>query len=311
MNEKITWPELGWSEEVTSCWKRGPETDKAAILDRAVELVNSVPYEVTLRWLFYGLWQDGLFSDVKGTKRANAKRRAYEVFSSLMSRLRHSPDKFQERWPIELADDRRDPIHRTSGISSVAEWLEIASEQLECSVEKMVGQENYVMVAFEAEAMLSQFRHYTQPYEVSLWPFSGATSIPYKKRLANRITWVAKTFELPVIILYFGDYDPAGLTIPESAFRHVRKWCDVDFTAYRVGLNPEQIEKYKIDSDFEDGESGGTQKYQWEAVRDEAAKEIITGALDSLLCLDTINELKTEEAEITEKVRGALAEVEI
>ena len=307
----ILWPELGWSEEVTYCWKRGPKPDKAAILDRAVELVNSVPYNVTLRWLFYGLWQEGLFSDVQGTKRVKAKKRAYEVFSSLMSRLRHSPDDFQERWPIELADDRRDPIHRTSGIESVSDWLEIARESLTCNVEKMTTQENYVMVAFEAEAMLSQFRHYTEPYQVSLWPFSGAASIPYKKRLANRIAWAANTFDLPVIILYFGDYDPAGLTIPESAFRHVRKWCEVDFTAYRVGLNPEQIEKYKIESDFEDGEGNGPQKYQWEAVRDGAAKEIITGALDSLLCLGTINELKREEDEMTEKAREALAGVQL
>jgi len=301
-----TWHELGWSDEITACWKNGPRDKQAKILDRALILAKSVPYSVTLRWLFYGLWQEGWFSNTKPTRRASAKRRAYEDFSSLMSRLRHSSDELQERWLIELADDRRDPIHRSSWFNSPDEWLKTASEKLVCNTEKMVGQNFYVMVAFEAEAMQSQFKYFTEAYGVSLWPFSGAASIPYKKALAEHIEYVTSEFDLPVVILYFGDYDPAGLVIPESAFRHVRKWCGIEFTAYRAGLNQDQIDKYHIQ---EDPEKPG--KFQWEAVGDAPAREIVIGALDEFLFRDTISGILKAENEMTSKARQALSKVKL
>jgi hypothetical protein len=231
------WPELGWSEEVTSCWTNGPTKRYERILDRALEIVQSVPYSVTLRWLFYNLWQEGYFAFQKPTEKGSTKALAYGNFGKKMSALRHSPDKFQERWPIELADDRRDPVHWTEGYKTARDWLANLQEEISCNIDKMTNQDTYVMVAFEAEAMQSQFIHYTRSYGVSLWPFSGAASIAYKKRLAKHIEWARWRFGLPVQILYFGDLDPAGEIIPETAFRHVRKWAKTDFTAYRVGLN--------------------------------------------------------------------------
>lgn len=304
MNGDLDWPELGWSDEVTYSWKNGPLKRQAEILDQALNLINSVPYKVTLRWLFYGLWQEGWFGHAKPTSRASAKRRAYEEFASLMSRLRHSASEFYDRWPIELSDDRRDPIHHSNWYSSTSEWLDAYIKGLTCTTEKMIGQENYVMLAFEAEAMQSQFKYFSKPYGVSLWPFSGAASIPYKKALAKHIEFVSDLFNLPVIILYFGDYDQAGLSIPESAFRHIRKWCRVEFTAYRAGLNLEQINKYNIQ---EDPEKPG--KFQWEAVGDTPAREIVIGSLDALLLHDTISEIEKAEQEMTTKARQALAEI--
>jgi len=299
------WPELGWSNEVTASWVRGPNEYNSKLLDRALEMVQSVSYRVTLRWMFYGLWQEGWYRHVKPTKRANAKQRAYETFASLMSRLRHSDD-FYWQWPIELADDRRDPVYRSQGFADVDEWLEHQKKKLACNVDKMSTQDYYVIVAFEAEAMLGQFEHLTQNYHVDLWPFSGKTSIHYKQRLAKSIDWAADKFDLPVIVLYFGDYDETGLEIPESAFRHIRKWAESEFTAYRVGLNKEHISKYEMTDDPD--EPG---KYQWEALRDEGAREIVTGALDALLCQDTINELIERERSVTRMVREALGGIEL
>jgi hypothetical protein len=300
------WDELGWSNEITPQWINGPHQKQAELLDRALILTQSVPYSVTLRWLFYGLWQEGWFSDVKPTpKELNAKKVAYNHFKALMSRMRQSSDELQERWQIELSDDRREPIHKSTWLSSTSEWLDAVSKGLNCVTEKMVGQDYYVMVAFEAEAMQSQFKYLTQSYGVSLYPFSGHASIPYKKALAEHIEFVTEEFNLPVVILYFGDYDQAGMTIPETAFRHVRKWCDVEFKAYRAGLNQDQIDKYNIE---EDPEKPG--KFQWEAVREAPAREIVTGALDGILYHDTISEIERAEREMTAKARQALSELQ-
>ena len=59
-------PELGLMNDVTFGWtERGATKGNAKLLDRALELIAAVPYAVTLRWLFYGLWQEGWYSDVK------------------------------------------------------------------------------------------------------------------------------------------------------------------------------------------------------------------------------------------------------
>lgn len=299
-----TWPQLGFSDEITSGWENGPTAKNARILDRALEIVQGVPYPVTLRWLFYNLFQEGYFSGQKPSAKAKVKALAYGNFSKLLSRLKHSPIEFQEKWPFELADDRRDPLHFTAWHRTAQEWLDSEIKHASCLIDKMITQDRYVMIAFEAEAMQSQFIHYTQDYGVSLWPFSGMASIPYKKAMAKHITLIRKYFNLPVVLLYFGDLDPAGRQIPETSFRHVRKWAGVNFEAYRAGLNEEHVKKYHVQ---DDPDRPG--KYQWEAVSDKAAAEIITGALDAILHLDAIREIVRQEETVTTKAREALAGV--
>ena len=43
-----------------------PQPEQAAVLDKAFELVQSVPYKVSLRWLFYRLLQEGIYQDKSG-----------------------------------------------------------------------------------------------------------------------------------------------------------------------------------------------------------------------------------------------------
>lgn len=302
ITDAITWPELGWMEGAPKGWKRqGPDARSIAILERAVELVAGVPYTVTLRWLFYNLWQDGYYTHQLPTSKASAKQLAYGNFGKLMSTLRHSAPQWQERFPIEVADDRRDPVLFSEGFRTPSEWLAHQRNTIQCDVDWMTGQEHYVMVAFEAEAMQSQFIHYTQDYGCSLWPFSGHASIAYKQRLASHIAWARRRFGVPVVLLYFGDLDDAGEQIPETAFCHVRKWCQVGFNAYRAGLNREHILAYNIP---DDPDRPG--KYQWEAVPDAAARDIITGALNSLVRVDVLNDVKRREALTTAAARQAL-----
>lgn len=296
-----SWPELGWSEEITTSWKQGPAEQTIPILDRSLELVQNVPYKVTLRWLFYGIWQEGFYSYMKATERASEKRRSYESFKTILEKLRHSGSEIQDRWPIELIDDRRDPIYRSEGFDGVSEWLSHQKQSIECLTDKMASQDYYTMVAFEAEAMLSQFKYLTKDYHVNLWPFSGHASIPYKKRLAQEIDWARNKFDLPVVILYFGDKDKKGEEIGETGIRHVRKWSKHDFTAYRVGLNKEHVDKYNLPDDPEKEGS-----YQWEALRDEAARDLIQGALDEFIDTDRIDSVLQAEQEVTLKVKEAL-----
>jgi len=78
-----------------------PRPDQAGILDKAYELVRSVLYQVTARWLFYRLLQEAFFKD----------KDAYKTkFLPLLSKARKS---FYKQWnPGTLADDTRVSVIR-------------------------------------------------------------------------------------------------------------------------------------------------------------------------------------------------------
>ena len=76
-----------------------PRKKTAAILDRAWDLVEVTPYQVTARWLFYALLQEGWYS----------KKGDYnDSFLKVLSKARHS---FYKKWqPDTLEDDTLEDV---------------------------------------------------------------------------------------------------------------------------------------------------------------------------------------------------------
>jgi hypothetical protein len=104
-------------------------------------------------------------------------------------------------------------------------------------------------------------------------------------------------------VLYFGDLDKKGLQIPKSALTDIRKWTQVQFDYFRVGLNSKQVRLYKLP---ENPERPG--QYQWEALDDEAARGLITGALDRFFDLDKIETIRKIEERAEAHLRNFLKE---
>jgi len=203
-----------------------------------------------------------------------------------------------------VTDEGRNPISG-EGWKSPGDWLDHQIENISCNLDSNIDQEHYVMLAFEANAMADQFRFYTEGYSVTLWPFGGDPSIPYKFRLARWIERVSREFDLPTLILYFGDLDDKGSQIPESAFYRIHRWCHYPFKAYRIGLNPGDEIRFDIP---EQPDKPGA--YQWEALNDDAAREIIVGALEQVFDGDVLAETRELSDEFSAKAQNALAEIE-
>ena len=269
-----------------------PNTKSRKILSRAWEHVQSIPYRVTARWLFYRLLQEGYY----------AKKGDYDdKFLPLLSRARHN---FYEGWrPDTLADDRREGIGRGDGRDSPEEWARAIAKYGRCSLARWHEQEYYVEVWFEAGAMVNQFKHYTD--NITLRPFYGMPSIPYKWNIAKALERQSRTYGKPIIVLYFGDNDDGGLTIPETSVNDIRKWCGVDFEFIRAGLNPGDEVKYNIP---ENPEHPGA--YQWEALDDDAARELITRAVSPYVDYNAMNEIAELEAKTTQRFRDYMARFE-
>ena len=153
--------------------------------------------------------------------------------------------------------------------------------------------------------MKPQFDYLCGPYYVSTAPFRGDASIHYKWTIAKDLERLDELYGKPITVLYFGDYDHKGLTIPESALRDIRDWCSVDFSFRRVGLTLEQVGRYGVPENFErPGE------YQWEALNEEAAQELIRGELDQLMDTSVIADVEAEEGQLTERWRRILAKAD-
>ena len=263
-----------------------PRKETADMLELATAYVQSVAYAVTARWLFYRLIQDGTYS---------AKSDYKTKFLPALSKARKS---FYNGWrPDSLADDTREAIIRGAGFENGEAWaMAVAHGGLACSLDKWLDQPNYVQLWFEAKAMRGQFEHYTK--HITLVPFGGDPSIPYKWTIAMDLEDAAQRYPgKPIKILYFGDLDEKGLQIEKSATADIRDWAGVEFDFTRCGLNPEHLGIYDIP---ENDEKPGT--YQWEALPDVAAMELITGACSDVLDTSLFDEVEAAESEAEQQM---------
>jgi hypothetical protein len=206
---------------------------------------------------------------------------------------------FYKDWrPDTLADETRESIPGGTGWDTGRDWVR-AVMRAKCKLDKWHTQPVYLECWYEARAMTDQFRHYTE--NVTLRPMGGQPSIPYKWQTAKDLERAAETYCNPIKILYFGDLDPAGETISETIERDVRKWCSADFDFIRCGLTAEQVTLYNVPENIEHPGA-----YQWEALTDTAAREIITGNMARYLRHDAFENVVDRENKISQWLSDSL-----
>lgn len=87
-------------------------TDTNLIMETALKHIKSVPYSVSLRWVFYRLYQQGLYTD---------KKDYGKKFIGLTARWRK---EWKEGWyPGIVVDDTRDIYFHGNGYDNEADWI--------------------------------------------------------------------------------------------------------------------------------------------------------------------------------------------
>lgn len=268
-----------------------PHGETLRLLDQAWEHIGSVSYAVSLRWVFYRMLQNGLYSHKDDYK---------NKLSPMLSAARKS---FYRGWrPDTLADVTREPIIQGSGDPSPREWLSALAEGVVCVLDRWVTQPCYLEVWFEARAMAGQFQFYLPG--VTLRPFAGDPSIPFKWETAQYLLAMAKNYQTPISIFYFGDRDDKGESIFEAALKDIRAWCPVEFQFELVGLTRQQAVDMGVP---ENPDKPGA--YQWEALTDQQASSLILPILD-FIDQAAWDQVESREREAARWLRGELQELQ-
>lgn len=268
-------------------WK--PHPRQREMLELAWQHVQSVPYRVSLRWLFYRLLADAFY-----TRKGQYK-------GHFMRHLRTARREWYEGWrPWTLEDDTRTPVYRGWGYQDAKDWLEHHILDQGATLDRWRDQPRYVEIWFEARAMRSQFEHYTQ--DIILRPFGGDPSIQFKWNIVPDLQQVADRYPgKPRVMLYFGDADDKGYAIPKDAAKIIRAWGCADFEVVRIGLNPGDGERLGM---TENPDKPGS--YQWEGLTNDQARVIITQAVRRYVDLEAMAAIAEEEEQVTQRFRKGM-----
>ena len=272
------------------------------MLTQALEAIKTVDYPVSLRWIYYRLIDN--YGWPKCLKTLNKLTSATSV----------ARKEEQYGWDPDTLTDETRQIYYPAGIGiSETKWIQNRQKQ-SCTLDK--GKPPRIIVIFEARAMLKQFEKYTAPYHVTLVPLAGDASISLKSELSKLLAEFMYEAEKDgtiapenyTTVLYFGDRDAKGDQIPETARKDIEKFIHkhinlapgyMPYNWIRCGLSTEQATKLKLTTDPE--RKG---KYQWEALTDPQAREIIEDSLNKYVDLEHIAEVENRETELAASLQA-------
>ena len=251
---------------------RRARVDWAPIMRWLLNEIRSLEYSPSTRWCFYRIMDQYKLS-----------KSAWATFKQTQSTWRKG---FREGWrPDTLSDSIREVKYAGYGpISQSAFYREMLSDAPPTGIWDSLP--FYAEVWFEANAMDGQFEHYVrEAWRITTRPFRGDYSVEKKYQAASDLLAMAKSGK-SITVLYFGDCDAKGKVIPFSALKDVKKWMNgyqQRLQFHVVGLTVEQAHRYGLSVNFE-----RPGQWQWEALSDAEAKEVIQGALALYLDLDAL-----------------------
>lgn len=187
------------------------------------------------------------------------------------------------------------------------------------SLSKWKGQENYVEVWIEKDALSRLAENAVSDLNVKVCPSKGYSSFTYIAETVNRLRRIK---DRNIHILYFGDFDPSGLDIERDLYdRLVRYGSPSDLTVTRIALTREQIDEYDLppfpaktsDVRYERFvyETGSNDAVELDALEPPVLTQMIHDAVSELIDWDIWNERRQEEEDLQQKIKEKLEEVDI
>lgn len=183
-------------------------------------------------WHKFGKIEKGPLKDVYGT------------VGQLLKWLR-----IEEKVPWEAITDETRTLTDKVGFSSAKDFVERSVDRLFRGYSRCVAadQPNHIEVWIEKQALLNIVEPIADKYCRQVMCCKGYNSITFQADFYKRATEAIMKGYQPVV-LYFGDWDPSGVSMINAAMQTLEDELDlfgVDF--YRCGINPEHFHLIEAD----------------------------------------------------------------
>ncbi len=207
------------------------------VVKAALEVFEQYDTALTLRQLYYRLVSRHLFPNTINS---------YKRLSRLMVKARETKDV-----PVNCLEDRSRRIlgRGDAGLISAEAFLKKRIASLRESYKEFrmpmwEEQPKYILVSLEKDALSRLVSDIANQYSVRTFPTRGYPSFTYVQRMASYMR--NRLNGKPIVVLYFGDFDPSGIDIERDLSERLGKYNAGDFTVRRVALTDEQITKYDL-----------------------------------------------------------------
>ncbi|MCF8005051.1 MAG: hypothetical protein K9L32_12795 [Chromatiaceae bacterium] len=209
-----------------------------AQLDQQILSVLRQDHPQSVRHVFYRMTDPRLLEPVEKSEKGYRTVQGRIVELRRAGRLRYDwiTDATRRGYHVATYTDSADFIRHMAGHYRADLWR---------------GTDVYLEVWCESRSIAGVIESDCRELAVSLYPAGGFSSLSLAYQSAEHIAAHAQRPDgtsKRVVILYIGDYDPAGVLIDQSIEREIRQHLgdDLDLTFARIAIQEAQIERYDL-----------------------------------------------------------------
>jgi hypothetical protein len=191
---------------------------------------------MTLRHLFYLLISDGLLENTDKAYHnlsdwiCDARMEGVVPFESIVDGIRHSIKPASWSGLEDFTDTVRDAYRKDL-------WQR---------------QPHYIEFWFEKDAIIGVVEDITRNYDIKIRPLRGQSSLTFLHDAA----WELAQIQKPIYIYYFGDHDPSGYSIEDSARERIEALLK-QLGNDKILIHQNRHERKPWDQSYIDSDEGG------------------------------------------------------
>lgn len=283
------------SKEAFREWKPAPKSlEMVKTINAIIKSYQEKGYKLTLRQLYYQLVSRDIIPN---------QQKEYAKLSALLTNARMSG---MVDWNA-IEDRIRVPY--------LPYWAHSPADAINDIIQsyrrdRMTGQEVYIELWVEKDALSGVLKRITSKYHVNLMVNRGYSSASAMYDASKRLQR-AMNDDKKCYIFYLGDHDPSGMDMDRDIRDRLTEFgCDVEVK--RIALIGEQIRKHnpppnptKLSDSRAQGYIAEYGRTCWEvdALNPEVLNELVTEAIESVIDVDRYYDMLDEEDKDKDKLR--------